>query len=51
MKSKVQTSKTLRQSKICLAVAAMLAAMSMPAQAEEIIETEGATWSDERDTA
>ncbi|MDM8356000.1 autotransporter family protein [Pandoraea communis] len=48
MQSKFQTSKTLRQSKICLAVATMLAAMSMPAQAEDVIESETATWSDEK---
>ncbi|WP_150623107.1 hypothetical protein, partial [Pandoraea horticolens] len=48
MQSKFQTSQTLRQSKICLAVAAMLAAMSMPTQAE-VMQSEAAPWSDERD--
>ncbi|OXS93615.1 hypothetical protein B7H01_13890 [Pandoraea apista] len=48
MKSKFQTSQTLRQSKICLAVATMLAAMSMPAQAENVIESEAAAWSEEK---
>jgi uncharacterized protein with beta-barrel porin domain/uncharacterized coiled-coil DUF342 family protein len=48
MQSKLRTSETLRQSKICLAVATMLAAMSMPAQAEAVIESEAATWSDEK---
>ncbi|EON11087.1 autotransporter outer membrane beta-barrel domain-containing protein, partial [Pandoraea sp. SD6-2] len=48
MQSKFQTSKTLRQSKICLAVATMLAAMSMPTQAEDVIESETVTWSEEK---
>ncbi|WP_224786303.1 hypothetical protein, partial [Pandoraea fibrosis] len=48
MQSQFQTSKPLRQSKICLAVATLLAAMSMPAQANDVVESETTTWSDER---
>ncbi|WP_080758940.1 autotransporter outer membrane beta-barrel domain-containing protein [Pandoraea fibrosis] len=48
MQSQIQTSKPLRQSKICLAVATLLAAMSMPAQANDVVESETTTWSDER---
>ncbi|WP_150560147.1 hypothetical protein, partial [Pandoraea bronchicola] len=47
MQCKFQKSETLRQSKICVAVATVLAAMSLPAQAE-FFQGEVATWTDQK---